>query len=115
MVWDGPGKSIPDEGAWDDPDKGVWDNPAPVEDVPGNSDAIGILLSGENVNGDKGSTSRKLSTMLVLVPGHYNQVEHQQGGKVQAILHSQDHKKHSLPHVSAERALLCQQKTHCHY
>ena len=59
-AWEGPGKSIPDEGA-SIPDEGAWDNPAPVEDEPGNSDATGILPSGENVNGDKGSTSRKLS------------------------------------------------------
>ena len=55
-----PGKSITDEGA-SIPGEGAWDNPAPVEDEPGNSDATGNLPSGENVNGYKGSTSRKLS------------------------------------------------------
>ena len=61
---DNSGKSIPDEGVWDGPGKsipdvGVWDDPAPVEDVPCTSDTT---VTVENVNGDKGSTSVKLST-----------------------------------------------------
>ena len=41
-MWEGPGTFTPDEGAWEGP--GVF---IPDEDGPGNSDATGILPSGE--------------------------------------------------------------------